>query len=143
MRYAINRASYSDNRCKHTPRVRFSPRLCALVLVVVVFMGTASTVGAAAAPWSANPETDIAGYILSYGTQPGVHPTSIDVGNVTTWQLTLTPGQGYYFVVQAYNTSGGTSAPSAEVFTSVPANSPPTLTQPANQTSAENAIISL
>src|SRR5580693_3763876 len=116
MRYAINRAISPDNRSKRTLRMRFSPRLRLLFLVAAVFLGTASTVGAATAMWRANPETDIAGYILSYGTQPGVHPTSIDTGNVTAWQINaLTPGQTYYFVLQAYNTSGLTSVSSAEL----------------------------
>jgi hypothetical protein len=86
----------------------------------------------------------VTGYILSYGTQPGVHPTSIDVGDVTTWQIdTLTPGQTYYFVVQAYDSSGLTSDPSTEVAFSDPTATPPTLAQPANQTSPENSSVSL
>src|SRR5579863_3487405 len=114
MRDAIYSAIHSDNRCKRTLGVGFSRCLCVLFFVVAVFLGTTSAVSAATATWQANPETDIAGYILSYGTQPGVHPTSTDVGNVTTWQITgLTPGQTYYFILQAYNTSGLTSDPSA------------------------------
>src|SRR5579864_9441268 len=75
----------------------------ALYLVLAVSLGGASLVRAATATWNPNPETDIAGYILSYGMQPGVHPNSVNVGNVTTYQITtLTPGQTYYFVVQAY-----------------------------------------
>ena len=77
-----------------------------LFLALAVMLGSTSVLHAATATWNANPETDIAGYILSYGTSPGVHPTSVNVGNVLTWQsATLTPGQTYYFVVQAYNTS--------------------------------------
>jgi PKD repeat protein len=116
-----------------------------LFLVLAAMLGSTSVLHAAVATWDPNPETDIAGYILSYGTQPGVHPTSVDVGNLTTWPLTtLTPGQTYYFVVQAYNTSAMTSAPSAEVIFTVPGvASPPTLTQPANQTSVENSAVSL
>lgn len=68
------------------------------------------------ATWDGNSESNIAGYILSYGTQPGTYATSIDVGNVTTKQVNLNPGQGYYFVVQAYNTSSQVSPRSAEVF---------------------------
>src|SRR5580693_7783953 len=96
--HAIYNAIHSNKRC--TLGVRLSRRLCAFLFVVTVFLGTASAVFAATATWQANPETDIAGYILSYGTQPGVHPTSIDTGNVTTWQINaLTPGQTYYFVL--------------------------------------------
>src|SRR5260221_9310859 len=112
----------------HVPLVRRTPRLRVLFLFLAVLLGSTSVLHAATATWTANPETDIAGYILSYGTQPGVHPTSVDVKNVTTWQITtLTPGQTYYFVVQAYNTSAMTSVNSAEVvFTALA--SPPSLT---------------
>ncbi len=116
-----------------------------VLLVLAMLLGCASALHAATATWNPNPETNIAGYILSYGTLPGVHPTSIDVGNVTTWQVTgLTPGR-YYFVVQAYNTSSEVSQPSTEVIfdEAVSTNRPPSLTQPVNQTSAENATISL
>ena len=127
-------------------RARCSQPFRGLLLVVAVSLGGTSVVQAATATWNPNPEPDIAGYILSYGTLPGVHDTSINVGNVTTWQLTtLTPGQIYFVVLQAYNSSGLMSVPSAEVvFTNpVPIASPPTLTQPPNQTSAENAAVSL
>ena len=60
-----------------------------------------------------------------YGTQSGVYTTTIDVGNVTSWPLTLTPGQRYFFVVQAYNTSSLLSAYSAEVVYDAP--SPPSI----------------
>ena len=109
MKHAITRAVFPDDwrgRSAHELRARRSPRFRMLVLVLAVLLGSTSVVHAATATWNANPEFDIAGYILSYGTQPGVHPTSVDVGNVTTWQVTtLTLGQTYYFVVQAYNTS--------------------------------------
>src|SRR5437879_1770635 len=96
-----------------------------LFLALAVMLGSTSVLHAATATWNANPETDIAGYILSYGTSPGVHPTSVNVGNVLTWQsATLTPGQTYYFVVQAYNTSALTSVNSAEVVFTVPSAAP-------------------
>ena len=80
------------------------------------------------AAWDRNSESNIAGYILSYGTQSGNYSTSIDVGNVTTKQVVLNPGQRYYFVVQAYNTSAMASAYSAEVFFDVPASTAATIT---------------
>src|SRR6516165_10393625 len=89
---------------------------------------TPSTLQAATvtATWNPNPESNIAGYKLSYGTQSGVYTTVIDVGNVTSWALSLTGPQRYYFAVQAYNTSSQLSAYSAEVFYDVPGI--PTLT---------------
>ena len=66
--------------------------------------------------WDPNREADIGGYVLYWGTQSGVYPNSLNVGNTTTQQLTgLADATTYYFVVKAYNTSGLMSAPSAEV----------------------------
>jgi hypothetical protein len=135
MMHAITRAMFPDNwrgLLAHGLRVRHSRRFRELFLALTVLLGSTSVLHAATATfatWNANPEPDIAGYILSYGTSPGVHPTSVDVKNVTTWQLTtLTPGQTYYFVLQAYNTSALTSVNSAEVVFTVPAVTPPSLT---------------
>ena len=78
------------------------------------------------AAWDANPETDIAGYKLSYGTQSGTYTTTIDVGNVTSAPVTLNPGQ-YFFAVQAYNTSGQISPYSTEVAYLISAGTSPTI----------------
>jgi hypothetical protein len=69
--------------------------------------------------WDANSEPDLAGYRISYGPSSGNHTTTVDVGNVTSWLLTLTTGR-YYFVAQAYNTSGLVSAKSSEVMYDAP-----------------------
>ena len=66
--------------------------------------------------WNANTETNIAGYRVHYGTQPGSYTTIVDRGNTLTASVTgLTDGTRYYFVVVAYDTTGGTSSFSAEV----------------------------
>jgi hypothetical protein len=52
------------------------------VFAVAGLLGTASALQAATVQWNPNPESDIAGYKLSYGTQSGVYTTSIDTGNV-------------------------------------------------------------
>src|SRR5438309_6171194 len=132
MMHAVPRAMFPDNRRRLFAQalpLRHSPRLGVILVVLAGLLGSTSVVHAATATWNPNPEPDIAGYILSYGTQAGAHPTSIDVGNLTTWQVTgVTPGQIYYFVVQAYNTSGLISVPSAEVVFTDPLPSPPSLT---------------
>ena len=121
--------------------------LCALTIIA----GTASAVSAATASWDRNSDPGVAGYKLSYGTQPGVHTVVVDVGNFTTYQFNPQPGLRYYVVVQAYNTAGELSEKSSEVIVDIPRvdippttiNRPPTLAQPANQTSAKNANVSL
>src|SRR5262245_316522 len=67
--------------------------------------------------WNANPEPDIAGYVIEYGNLPGVRTSGqIAVGNVTTFQVNgLTDGLPYYFSIRAVNTSGVQSGPSIEV----------------------------
>ena len=94
----------------------------ALLLSLFVVAGLLVSVSAQAATvqWSPNPESNIAGYKLSYGTQTGVYTTSIDVGNVTTYNLTLTPGTRYFVVLQAYNTAGLYSPYSTEVVYDAP-----------------------
>ena len=66
--------------------------------------------------WDPNPESDLAGYVLHWGTQSGVYTNNLNVGNVTLQQVTgLDDGTTYYFVVTAYNRSNLVSEPSAEV----------------------------
>ena len=96
-----------------------------LMFALAIVAGTASAVGAATASWDPSTEPDVAGYKLSYGTQPGVHTVVLDVGNVTTYQFNPPPGRRYYFVVQAYNTAGELSEKSAEETVDIPATDQP------------------
>jgi Putative Ig domain len=115
-----------------------------IALVLVAILAAVSGADAATATWDANTELDVAGYRLSYGTQPGVHGTTIDVGKVTTYQFNPPAGARYYVVVQAYNAAGLLSEKSAEAIVDVPlANRAPSLAQPANQTTILNAHASL
>jgi hypothetical protein len=116
-------------------------RVCSITLLV---LGTALQLEAATATWNRNPEPDVIGYRLSYGTQSGQHPTSIDVGNVTSYEFFPPPGHRYYVVVQAYNASG-LGPKSNEVIYDAPAapNQPPVLAQPANQSTVQGVATSL
>ena len=121
-------------------------QLCVLrmAFAVAIVAGIASGVDAATASWDPNSEPDLAGYKLSYGTAPGVHTITIDVGNVITYQFFPPPGHRYYVVVQAYNTSGELSAKSTEAIVDIPLpNSPPALTQPLDQSTTLNSSASL
>ena len=55
------------------------------------------------ATWNANTESDIAGYVLSYGTQTGNYSTHVDVANTTTWQGSLAPGVYYFAQINLNN----------------------------------------
>ena len=66
--------------------------------------------------WNANPETDIAKYLLSYGTSPGQYTQVREVGRDTRALVTgLENGRTYYFAVSAVNYAGMQSDPSLEV----------------------------
>jgi hypothetical protein len=118
-------------------------RLFALTMLLLV---TARSLEAATASWDPNPEPDVIGYLLSYGTQSGVHTTTVDVGNVLTFNFAPAAGQRYYVVVQAYNASGP-GPKSAEVVLDLTGtvtstvNLAPTLTQPSSQTSVVGTAV--
>jgi hypothetical protein len=117
-----------------------------VVSITLLTIGLSVPIEAATATWDRNPEPDIVAYRLSYGTQSGVHNTSIALGNVVTAQFFPPPGQRYYVVVQAINAAGGISAKSDEFVFDAPGgtqNQAPVLTQPANQTSTQNSSVSL
>ncbi len=66
--------------------------------------------------WDPNTEPDLAGYHLKYGTTSGIYQQTIDVGNVTSYDVRdLAANQTYYFVVLAYDLAGNESPPSNEV----------------------------
>lgn len=65
--------------------------------------------------WNANPENDLAFYTLHYGVAQGVYDSVLPLGKVTgAGVIGLTEGVTYYFALSATNTSGMTSALSAE-----------------------------
>jgi len=65
--------------------------------------------------WDANPEPDVIGYRLYYGTAPGSYPKILDAGNSTTLTISqIAPGT-YYMMVTAYNTADLESLPSTEL----------------------------
>lgn len=54
--------------------------------------------------WSPNPESDIAGYKIYFGTDSGTYPTVYDVGAVTRAELPpMFLGRTYYVALRAYN----------------------------------------
>jgi len=82
--------------------------------------------GSATLAWDPHVESDIAGYVVSWGTQSGVYTALVDVGNRTSWTINnLQVGRVYYFAVQAYNKSGLYSAYSVEVSATIAVPTPP------------------
>jgi hypothetical protein len=66
--------------------------------------------------WDRNPEQDISGYRIYYGTASRVYNWFVDVGNVATYTVTGLPDDGgtYYFAATAYDTSRVESTYSTE-----------------------------
>lgn len=74
--------------------------------------------------WNPNPEADLAGYKIYYGTTSriqGSYAETVVISdkNLTNWSLTL-PGDTYYFALTAYDSSGNESDFSVEVSAVVP-----------------------
>jgi IPT/TIG domain-containing protein/fibronectin type III domain protein/thrombospondin type 3 repeat protein len=113
------------------PAISLRPLCRVAFATVFIVLAYASHAGAQSVTlaWNPNPESDLAGYRVQYGTVSGNPSTTVDVGNVTTRQFTgLQFGVTYYFRVVAYNTSSMVSTPSAEVSFTPVAPSVPTLT---------------
>lgn len=99
-------------------------------MVLFPFMAFCETVTLA---WDANSETDLAGYILYYGTASRNYATNIDVGNITQYTVRDLPeGVTYFFAAKAYDTDGNESGYSSELVhtTGSPNNNPTDPTAP-------------
>jgi fibronectin type 3 domain-containing protein len=76
--------------------------------------------------WSANTESDLAGYVVSYGNTSSNYTSSVDVGKVTSYEINnVTTGKTYYVTLTAYDKSGNESADSQEVSVYVPVTTTP------------------
>ena len=70
--------------------------------------------------WNESPESNVAGYYMYYGTEPGIYTNSVQfVGKSNTGylieDLRFTPDQAYYIAVTAYTDTGKESTYSNEV----------------------------
>jgi hypothetical protein len=92
------------------PLRRMSWWLCVLLLTA-----TRLDAGQVTLAWDPVTDADVAGYVVVYGTQPGVHPVRLDAGSQTEYTVTGLADGTYYFAVEAYTFGGLTSGPSNEV----------------------------
>jgi hypothetical protein len=66
--------------------------------------------------WNANPEPDVVGYKVYFGTEPQDYSAVIDVVGSTKTELpAVSLGSTYYLAVSAYNAAGVESPRSAEL----------------------------
>jgi hypothetical protein len=93
----------------------------AAVIVAAFYCCTPAPAADVKLAWNANPEPNIAGYRLLYGTQSGQLGTVVETGNVTTHTLSgLDEGRTYYFALRAVNTAGQQSDPCPEISYTIP-----------------------
>lgn len=108
-------------------------------LLVVAILATAPVINAQTATvtlgWQSNPELDLAGYRLYYGTSSAVYTQQIDTGLVTVATISnLSIGATYFFAVKAYTSVGLESNFSPEISYTVPSQTPtPSPTASPNQ----------
>ena len=88
-----------------------------LILFLSLLFSSTNSAAQIRLAWNPNAESDLAGYLLHYGTASRAYGTPINVGNVTSYTVTgLTPGARYYFAVTAYDTAFNESEFSNEVY---------------------------
>ena len=73
--------------------------------------------------WSANSDSDLAGYKVYVGTQSGLYTfpgSPFTIGTITSYTImNLPPGQTYFFALSAYDSAGNESPLSVEVSKSI------------------------
>jgi hypothetical protein len=91
-------------------------RFCLLTLLLTLSIATQADAAYLTLAWDPPTDGKTAGYLVFYGTVPGLYTGRIDVGLVTQRRVDgLVEGITYYFAVRAYDSSGRLSGLSAMV----------------------------
>jgi hypothetical protein len=96
----------------------FAWLLLAMVLLSVGSMAAVLLAAEVTLTWSANTESDLAGYKIYQGTASGQYGAPVTLGTVTTYRVTLPPSpvdQTYFWALTAYDLAGNESLKSSEV----------------------------
>ena len=95
---------------------KIKTRLCLIMLIFLVFPSSVLAAGSATISWQANTESDLAGYRIYYGTEPGVYGSTSPLITGTSYTITgLQEGKTFFFVVTAVDTAGNESGYSSPV----------------------------
>jgi hypothetical protein len=98
--------------------------LCGLLILLFVILSLlvpAAHAGDVTVAWDPNPEPEVAGYKIYFGTTPGSYTVSMNAGNITSMVISgLEAGVTYYFAAVAYDSSGNESGFSNEISYVVP-----------------------
>jgi hypothetical protein len=96
--------------------------LLTLLFVILSLLVPAAHAGEVTVAWDPNPEPEVAGYKIYFGTTPGSYTVSMNAGNITSMVISgLEAGLTYYFAAVAYDSSGNESGFSNEISYVVPA----------------------
>jgi hypothetical protein len=106
--------------------IRLSLRTLAWTPLVLLLTGASPALaGQATVSWNQNPELDVVGYYVNYGTSPGQYLYQFDAGPKTAFTFYGLPeGRAFFFSVQAYNQAGLVSPLSQEVTITLPGSAP-------------------
>jgi hypothetical protein len=95
--------------------------LLTLLFVILSLLVPAAHAGEVTVAWDPNPEAEVAGYKIYFGTTPGSYTVSMNAGNITSMVISgLEAGMTYYFAAVAYDSSGNESGFSNEISYVVP-----------------------
>ena len=92
-----------------------------LLILILIYIPSLVFAVTARVTWNKNPESDIAGYWVYYGTSPSNYDHLVGVGTTPSIDITgLQAGSTYYFAVTALDTSGNQSGFSQQVSVTIP-----------------------
>lgn len=97
-------------------RFRFRSSIFLLFLLLSCLLPQSATAASANLRWKANPEADLAGYNIYYGTASRMYGPAISIGAVSGYTIdNLQDDRLYYFSLTARDSAGNESGYSAEV----------------------------
>jgi len=100
--------------------------LLLLLLAILSLLVPAAHAAQVTVAWDPNPEPEVAGYKIYYGTNPGSYTASVDAGSATSAVISgLQEGVTYFFSAVAYDASNNESGFSNEITYAVPAAATP------------------
>jgi PKD repeat protein len=96
------------------------------VLISLIFLlSHLAQAGQVALSWDANPQPEVAGYMVYYGELSGAYTNKVDVGQVTNRTITgLLEGKTYFYAVTCYDAGRVESAFSNETSSTIPSVTP-------------------
>ncbi|MBW1767367.1 MAG: fibronectin type III domain-containing protein, partial [Deltaproteobacteria bacterium] len=116
-----------------------------LIIIAFFIFPTLTLAGSAIVTWTANTDSDLAGYRIYYSTSKGgPYGSSTDLipkPQISHTITDLTDGETYYFVVVAVDTAGNESPPSTpEVSKLIVTAAPPTAVSLSADVSSPQAV---